>query len=892
MITFFMKNTLVPTLRKYLHFLSLVVSLLLLTQSMMAMHVKGGYIEYKYNGAGSSAGSSNYTITVTVFFSCTTNGPKESVYLGVYNAGTNALAASKLISYTSTKTISKTSYSPCMSNPPTICYEIRTFVYSLDLPDISAGYILAVQDALRVSGIINISNSGNSGITITAMIPGTINNIDYHKNTSPNFLFLDTAIVCYNGNFSYPFKATDADGDSLSYSFGSGLNVSNPSGQTSSSVPGSPPYPALTYTSGYSGTAPLGSSVTIDPATGLLSGIAPATTGEYVVAVYVKEWRNGVLMDSIKKELQIYVYNCTLSAASLKSTYTNCNDFTFNFQNESIASNITSYFWDFGVPNITTDVSTAATPTYTYPAAGTYTTKLKVSNSLGCTDSATATVKVYPGFTPDFSVSGSCYQSPFQFTDATTAQYGTVNSWSWDFGEPASATNTASVNNPAHTFASAGNYTVALTVGSSVGCSGSINKTVTANDKPNLSLPFTDTLICTIDTLPLIANVTGNGITYSWSPNTNMLYANTANPLVWPKDTTVYTVTVTQNACVTTGSVTVNTLDYITVTLPADTTVCKTDSFTLNPVSYALQYVWSPATGLSSTTKKYPKAYADNDITYTVTANLGKCQDQTAMRVKVVPYPQVYAGADTTICYGSTAQLNAGMVAAYFNWTPVSTLTNSGTLSPTAHPNASTPYIITVTDTLGCPKPVSDTITVFVIPRIVVFAGNDTAVVVGQPLQLNATANAGLAFNYNWTPGAWLNDPSIYNPVATFPSTVDSITYVVTAATNEGCYGTDAITVKVFKTNADIFMPNAFSPNSDGRNDVFKPILVGISKLTIFSIYNRWGQLVYTTSQHNKGWDGTIHGQKQDPGTYVYLVSGIDYLGRIVTRKGAFILVR
>ncbi|OQP59641.1 hypothetical protein A3860_36805 [Niastella vici] len=878
----------VQTLRKPLQLLLLSLIVLLCAQPVVAMHVKGGYIEYKYNGVGATSGTSNYTITVTVFFSCTTNGPKNSVYLGIYNAGTNALVTSKSISYSTINTISKTTYSPCMSNPPSICYELRTFVYTVDLPDISAGYILAVQDALRVSGIINISNSGSSGITITGMIPGTINSVDYHKNSSPNFLFLDTAIVCYNGTFSYPFKATDADGDSLSYSFGPGLNVTNPSGQTSSSAPGSPPYPELTYNAGYSGTSPLGSSVTIDAATGLLSGTAPSTTGEYVVAVYVKEWRNGVLMDSIKKELQIYVYNCTLSAASLKTSYINCNDYTFTFQNESTASNITSYSWDFGVPGITTDVSTSATPTYTYPAAGTYTVKLKVSNAGGCIDSATSTVKVYPGFTPAFNFSGSCYQSPFQFTDATSASYGSVNSWSWSFGD----NSTAATQNPSYTYSSPGTYTVSLTVSSSVGCSGSISKPVTANDKPNLVLPFTDTLICTIDTLPLIANVTGSGITYSWSPNYNILYDKTANPLVWPKDTTVYTVTVTQNACVTSRSITVNTLDFITVSLPADTTVCKTDSFTLNPVSYALQYVWSPATGLSSTTVKNPNAYADNDITYHVTANLGKCQDQASMKVKVVPYPQVYAGSDTTICYGSQASLNATMVAAYFTWSPVSTLTGSNTLTPVAHPTTSTSYTITVTDTLGCPKPVTDTVVVFVTPKIVVYAGNDTAVVVGQPLQINATANDSITFTYNWSPTNWLSDPTINNPVATFPSSVDSITYTLTATTAAGCYGTDAFTVKVYKTNADIFMPNAFSPNGDGKNDVFKPVLVGISKLSIFSIYNRWGQLVYTTSQNNKGWDGTIHGTRQDTGTYVYMVSGIDYQGKVITKKGAFTLVR
>src|SRR5690349_22738983 len=103
------------TLRKPVSILRLLL-LLLYAQQATANHVKGGYIEYKYNGVGSTSGTSNYTITVTVFFSCTTNGPKQSVYLGIFNASTDALVNSKSISYSSVNTISKTTYSPCMSN--------------------------------------------------------------------------------------------------------------------------------------------------------------------------------------------------------------------------------------------------------------------------------------------------------------------------------------------------------------------------------------------------------------------------------------------------------------------------------------------------------------------------------------------------------------------------------------------------------------------------------------------------------------------------------------------------------------------------------------------------------------------------------------------------------
>ncbi|GGA94428.1 PKD domain-containing protein [Puia dinghuensis] len=868
--------------------------ILLLTFSpilVFAAHVKGGYIQYKYNGAGSSSGTSNYTITVTVFFSCTVQGPRGSVYLGVFNASTHSLVTSQSLANTTATTVTKQYFSPCMSDPPTICYEIYTYVYTVDLADISAGYILAVQDAYRTDGIVNISSSGSDGITINAIIPGTISGTDYHTNSSPSFAFNDTAIICYNGHFSYPFSATDPiDGDSLSYAFGNGLNVTNPSGQTSSTAPGSPPYTSLTYTSGYSGTAPLGSGVTIDPVSGLISGTAPSTTGEYVVAVYVKEWRKGVLIDSIKKELQIYVYSCSLTAASLNTSYVNCDNYTLSFQNESTASTITSYLWNFGVAGAT---STLATPSYTYADTGTYTLTLTVSNSSGCTDTTSAPVRVYPGFTPAFTTNGVCYQSPVKFTDETYARYGTVDNWAWSFGESSSSTNASTVQNPSHQYAAAGTYTATLTVGTSKGCSGTASKSVTVYGQPDFILPFTDTLICTIDTLRLKAISNSAGITYSWTPNYNIMYTATDTPLVWPKDTTVYTVTATQNGCVGTGTITVNTLNYITVTLTPDTTICQTDSITLSPVSYGLQFNWSPGTGLSDSLIKDPKAAPLVSTTYTVVANLGKCAATTSTYIKVVPYPKAEAGNDTTICYGSEITLQGAMTGAYYTWTPTGDFLRQKTLTPAVNPLVTTDYILTVTDTLGCPKPVSDSVLVTVISKVIVNPGNDTAVVVGEALQLQATSTDSALVSFSWNPADWLSNAAIADPIATITSSsVDSVVYVVTATTPQGCSGSGKIRVLVYKTLPDIFMPNAFTPNGDGKNDVYRPILAGISSLDYFRIFNRWGQEVFATTQNGKGWDGMLGGHREEAGTFVYMVQGKDYMGKVHTKKGTFILVR
>jgi len=877
---------------KKISFLFVLILLLCGSQTLYAKHVKGGHIEYKYNGVGTTAGTSNYTFTVTVFFSCTTSGPKTNVYLGIFDAASNTAVVSKLINSTTSRTVTKTSVNPCMSNPPTICYEIYTYVYTADIPDNTAGYTLSVQDALRIDGIVNIANSATDGITLTATMPGIINGTDYHTNNSPTFLFKDTAIVCYQGAFTYQFEATDADGDSLSYSFGNGLNVANAGGNTSSNPPAAPPYTSLTYNSGFSGASPLGSGVTINPVSGLISGVAPATTGEYVVAVYVKEWRNGILLDSAKKELQIYVYNCSLVAAGLKTSYINCDNYTFTFQNESGASTVSSYLWDFGVTSTSTDTSSQPTPVFTYPDSGLYQLKLKVSTTGGCTDSVTSPVRVYPGFKPGFTVIGSCYQSPFFFKDTTYIKYGKASNWSWDFGDLTSTTDVSSVANPSWQYPAPTTATVLLSVSSSKGCVDTVSKIITINGKPDIFLPFTDTLICSIDSLPLIVQ-SSSATVYTWTPAYNIINPNTANPIVYPKDTTVYTVTVQDKGCIDSARIKVNVLDYITVTLPADTTICKTDSIRLRPETYGLSFQWTPATALSTVSVKYPMAAPQSNTSYTVTANLGKCQAKASQTIKVVAYPQANAGIDTTICFAGTAVLNGSIAGSSFAWSPVSGLTNGTSLQPSASPQLTTAYILTAMDTLGCPKPGRDTVLVTVFPKIVLSAGNDTTVVVGQPLQLQAVTADSNRLNYTWVPASWLNNTSISNPIAIIASaSVDSITYTVTAKNTTGCFATDNIKVIVYKTMPGIFMPDAFTPNADGKNDVIRPVLVGIASLEYFRVFNRWGQLVFSTTQNANGWDGSIGGKIQDPGAFVYVVQAKDYTGKTIFKKGSFVLVK
>ena len=280
----------------------------------------------------------------------------------------------------------------------------------------------------------------------------------------------------------------------------------------------------------------MGIDVTINSKTGLLSGIAPDATGEYVVAVCAYEYRKGVLIGITKKEIHINVANCKLSAADLKPSYITCDGYTLDFENLSDATNITSYMWYFGDDS----TSTNPKPQHTYPHppdTATYTLKLVVK-SFGCTDSDSALVKIYPGFKPDFTVDGSCFQNKFTFTNTTFARYGFVDSMHWDFGDVTTISDTSLQKIADYKYATAGKRTVLLYAHSSKGCEDTISKVITVLDKPSITLPFRDTLICSIDTLPLLSS--SNGVTYSWSPNINISNTSIPNPYVFPKDTVHY----------------------------------------------------------------------------------------------------------------------------------------------------------------------------------------------------------------------------------------------------------------------------------------------------------------------------------------------------------------
>ncbi|HTE07813.1 MAG TPA: PKD domain-containing protein [Flavitalea sp.] len=163
-------------------------------------------------------------------------------------------------------------------------------------------------------------------------------------------------------------------------------------------------------------------------------------------------------------------------------------------------------------------------------------------------------------------------------------------------------------------------------------------------------------------------------------------------------------------------------------------------------------------------------------------------------------------------------------------------------------------------------------------------AGNDTIAAPGQPVQLSASG----AINYNWSPGAGLDDPASASPVATNGS---DVSYVLSGTDENGCTGTDTVNIRIYN-GPNIYVPSAFTPNGDGKNDKFTFIAAGISSIELFQVYNRYGQLVYTSSDLQPGWDGRMNGTLQPSGTYVWMVRGRDFHGQPHFKKGTVTLIR
>lgn len=856
-----------------------------------AKHITGGEIIYDYLGPGASGSSSRYHVTLILFrdnncVACSVM--PVSVTLGVFDNDDNSKLFLRTVPLESTAPLEIIASPPCLTNQPALDYSAGYYPFDIDVPINLNGYTITYQTCCRVDGITNIGNTGSIGATYTGNIPGS-NTLLGGTDNSARFR-TGISILCNNKRFILDFSATDPDaGDSLVYSFADAYDGGRAI-DASFADPDPPPYPDVPYGPfPYTGESPLGPLATINTSTGIITGIAP-DAGKYIVCVVVQSYRNGKLVAEHRKDFIVTVAPCDFASADLPAIIRSCDSYDKTFQNENNSPLNLTYFWDFGDPaSGAANTATTEVAFHHYLAAGDYNLTLIVNAGQPCADTAYAVVKVYPGFFPGITFPlTTCINLPVQFTDTSRTDFGVINYWHWNFGDPSATADTSRIKNPVYTYHTAGTFDIQFIVGTSKGCLDTLRPApqITIVDRPDFQIFPRDTLICYIDTLQIRTNVSTGSIT--WSPNIAINDIHSFNPNVSPDGNTTYIAMYTDpSGCSITDSAKIRSVSGVNLAAQRDTTLCKGDSTRLMVVSNAIYYSWSPGTLTNDSTLMNPVVHpVDPSTDFHVHASISaKCFNDAVINVRSIPYPDVIITGDTAICYGNSAQLHASGGSSY-NWSPIAYLNNSHIPDPISiRPKANITYTVTVRDTLGCPKPVSKDFKVEVI-RLVANAGpQDTSVVEGQPLQLQATGGS----IYLWDPGTYLDNPNIATPIST-PR--NNITYTVHVSNAIGCAALDTIRVHVFYLPPGLYVPSAFTPANDGLNDLFRPIALGIRTLINFRVYSRWGMLLYETSTIGEGWDGTYNGKGQDPGTYVWQAEAVDYKGNKIFKKGTVILIR
>ncbi|GAB2821465.1 PKD domain-containing protein [Ferruginibacter profundus] len=403
-------------------------------------------------------------------------------------------------------------------------------------------------------------------------------------------------------------------------------------------------------------------------------------------------------------------------------------------------------------------------------------------------------------------------------------------------------------------------------------------------DTPKIAASGTATVCAGVATQ---LNATG-GATYVWTPATGLSNATIANPLATPATNTTYTVTgTTVNGCSAQASVAITIQPKPVITKSNDTSICKNTSVQLLATG-GTSYVWTPAATLNNPNIANPIATPTAAVTqYYVTVinnNVNTCSNRDSVKVTIKADPVFTVSPAQSTCNGTPAQLNASGGNIYL-WSPAALVSNAAIANPAAIAGTTTNYSVTITESVcNVSKTLFTLVTVNPVPLVTASKSND----IDCSIEFSNLSATGAA-QYTWTPTTGLNNSSIANPVA---RPVTTTQYVVKGSNAFGCYDSDTLTVAVTKIGQSLYlMPNTFTPNGDGKNDCFGIKYWGIVEQMEFSIYNRYGERVFYTTDPYQCWNGLYKSDKPLPGNYVYYIKAKTACGT-VERKGNVLLIR
>jgi gliding motility-associated-like protein len=413
-------------MRQFLQKLIITASLLLTGHTMDAAHLVGGEITY------TCLGSNSYQITLRIYRDCNSGGAgfDNSVNFSVYDISGNLLF-NPSVTKGPTITVPTGTGNPCLTIPPNICTEYAEYVHTMTLPARIGGYTISYQRCCRNSTITNISASGK-GNTYTVQVP-TMDNC----NSTPQFTTIPPIVICQGDQLSIDASATDANGDSLHYTFCDILNGGS-SFNASPNPADPPPYSIIPFIAPNTSAVPIpgNPALSIDPITGMITGVANQT-GQFVVGICVSEYDNGVLKSTVRRDYQFNVTNCIVNVVADMLTQVEdptmlCGGTTVQFQAQTAGA--LGYMWNFGDTTSVTDTSSSPTPLFTFPDTGRFDVMLIINPGLVCTDTVIETFVIYDS--PDYQIGWSGVAC-FEAQDFTFKAIGTTPvdaTFSWDFG--------------------------------------------------------------------------------------------------------------------------------------------------------------------------------------------------------------------------------------------------------------------------------------------------------------------------------------------------------------------------------------------------------------------------------------------------------------------------
>lgn len=831
----------------------------------------------------------------------------EFASIGIFNAQ-GILVQEELIPLESTNVsfIPVVLDNPCFILPPDVCVESAYYQTTVSLPPLVGGYTITYQRCCRQPSIDNILVPQDSGATYTTHIPGSDENSP--QNSAPHFLNFPPPALCWNAEFTFDHSAFDPDGDSLVYSFCAPLLGADPA-MPMPQPPSPPPYATVSYAPTFNANYPITSNpgFSINSSTGLITGTA-TQVGQFVMGICCREYRNGVLINTINRDFQFNVTMCDPSIiATIPDQSSFCNGNTVNFISES--TNATTWYWDFGVITEINDTSNLENPTYTYANAGTYDITLIANPGWPCADTATSTYQVYPDIAPAITLGPyACINNHDEYSFLGSADLVGPGTFSWNFGA-GSSPSSASVVHPQNIQLdpNVANNIITLTVTADNGCSETVNLTVPNPPDPVAAIvpqsTFCEGLTYTFQQTSL------NSTDYWWEFNTsfNGDYSDESSPTFTFPDTGQYVIQLIASAPFTCPDTTTTSLEiygFLNPSFPGQLEQCaSTNSFdftALGATTNEAIYSWDFGSNqVPNSTEQNPQnIHYLSSGTYVVSLTISEngCTetyiDDVWVPADPVLNPSILPAAGCPPVFGTFfANATADTQLFYFWDLGDGTTSNQQSVTHIYETPGSYDVSLMVYTVSGCIdtlyQAVANDIIVQAVPQASFQVSPAMVDILNPVMSITDNSVGGATVNYTMSDGGVSTE---WNFEYTWTEAgQQTITQTIT---NEyGCV--NSVTAPVFIQGFLFYAPNSFTPNQDGLNEVWLPICTGVTTYHL-EIYDRWGVRIFESDDQNEAWIGNVHGGRHyaENGVYNYQVIMNDLLGLPHEFHGHIVLVR